>query len=77
VLNRSNAIRPILAIYTSTENKVPARAETVGSIISGMENQNEIPFCMKRAAPPTTYNWTSTNDGTLDSPLGELKKKGN
>jgi len=56
---------------------VPAQAETVGSIISAAENQNGNSGLHEAGGSADDIQLDINNDGTLDSPLGELKKKGN
>jgi hypothetical protein len=55
----------------------PAQAETVGSIITGTENRNGNSGLHKADGSADDIQLDINNDGTLDSPLGELKKKGN
>ena len=55
----------------------PAQAETVGSIIGGTENQNGNSGLHEADGSADDIQLDINNDGTLDSPLGELKKKGN
>ena len=55
----------------------PARAEAVGSIINRTESQSGNSGLHEAGGSADHIQLDINNDGTLDSPLGELKKKGN